>query len=58
MIGGGVDAAIVRALRREPAIGAFHVGRAARAPASAAGRVSAAKVRALCELLQSEKSPA
>jgi copper homeostasis protein len=58
MIGGGVDAAVVRALRREPAIGAFHVGRAARAPASAAGRVSAAKVRALVELLQTEQSPA
>jgi copper homeostasis protein len=54
MVGGGVDASVIRALRGEPSIDAFHVGRAARVPASAAGSVSAAKVRALREALHSE----
>lgn len=58
ILGGGVDASVIRALRRETSIGAFHVGRAARVPESAVGRVSATKVRALRELLESEISPA
>lgn len=58
IVGGGVDASVIRALRREASVGAFHVGRAARVPASAAGCVSATKVRALRELLETEISPA
>jgi copper homeostasis protein len=57
MVGGGVGASVIRVLRREASVGAFHVGRAARVPASAAGCVSAAKVRALRELLETEISP-
>jgi copper homeostasis protein CutC len=54
ILGGGVDASVIRGLRRETSVGAFHVGRAARVPESATGRVSATKVRALRELLESE----
>jgi copper homeostasis protein len=56
MVGGGVNASVIRALRREPSIAAFHVGRAARVPASAAGSVSAAKVRTLREVMEAETS--
>jgi copper homeostasis protein len=58
IVGGGVDASVIRALRRNACVGAFHVGRAARVPASAIGCVSATKVRALRELLETEISPA
>jgi copper homeostasis protein len=54
IVGGGVDASVIRELRREASIAAFHVGRAARVPESAVGCVSATKVRALRELLESE----
>ncbi len=58
ILGGGVDASVIRALRRETSLGAFHVGRAARVPESATGCVSATKVRALRDLLETEISPA
>jgi copper homeostasis protein len=54
MVGGGVDASVIRRLRREASVAAFHIGRAARVPESAVGSVSATKVRALRELLESE----
>jgi copper homeostasis protein CutC len=58
IMGGGVNASVIRALRRKASVGAFHVGRAARVPESAIGCVSATKVRALRELLETETSPA
>lgn len=58
MVGGGVDAAMITELRRRVAVPAFHVGRAGRVPPEPEGHVSAAKVRALRQLLQTERSPA
>lgn len=53
MVGGGVDAGVIRRLRWCDSVGAFHVGRAAREPPCADGRVTAARVRALVDALYS-----
>jgi copper homeostasis protein len=52
MVGGGVDVDVIRTLRDCESIGAFHIGRAAREPGRADGRVTEARVRALAEALR------
>jgi copper homeostasis protein CutC len=45
LAGGGLDAARIRAIYRATSIREFHVGRAARVPATIDGEVSAERVR-------------
>lgn len=47
LAGGGIDESVLRLLRRETQIEEFHAGRAARLPATAAGKVARARVRIL-----------
>ncbi len=51
LLGGGLSAEVMPLIRSRTSIRAFHVGRAARAPATIFGRVEAAQVAALKRLL-------
>ncbi|HXG68197.1 MAG TPA: copper homeostasis protein CutC [Blastocatellia bacterium] len=52
LVGGGLDAAAIRPICKATGIGEFHVGRAARTPATSAGAVQAARVRELVRILE------
>jgi copper homeostasis protein len=52
LAGGGIDHQVIRTICRATNIREFHVGRAAREPASAAGVVQAGQVKALVETVQ------
>lgn len=51
LVGGGLDEAALRPLRRHTALTEFHIGRAARLPARTDGAVSAERVRTIRALL-------
>ena len=52
LAGGGLNAAKIRAIRAATSISEFHIGRAARLPASIDGEVSADKVREIIEQIR------
>ncbi len=56
LAGGGVDACVMRMISEATSIREFHVGRAARLPQTAQGRVSAARVAELARLLEGAPS--
>jgi copper homeostasis protein len=47
LVGGGVDASVIKAVRATTNLAEFHIGRAARAPAAFNGSVQSARVREL-----------
>lgn len=51
IVGGGLTFDMLPALREDPGLTVFHLGRSVRTPESAEGRVDAAKVRRACGLL-------
>lgn len=53
LVGGGVDASVIKALRSRTDLAEFHIGRAARIPATADGSVASALVNKLVLALHS-----
>jgi copper homeostasis protein len=47
LVGGGVDASVIKAIRSKTDLAEFHIGRAARVPAAFNGLVQSARVREL-----------
>jgi copper homeostasis protein CutC len=47
LVGGGVDASVIKAIRATTNLAEFHVGRAARVPATVNGSVQSARVKEL-----------
>jgi copper homeostasis protein len=56
LVGGGVDAAVIRMLRGATSIREFHVGRAVRLPQTTQGDVDATRVAELARLLEDAPS--
>jgi len=58
IVGGGLTFDMLPALRKDPGLTVFHLGRSVRTPESAEGKVDAAKVRAACDRLIDARSGA
>ncbi len=50
LVGGGVDASVIKAIRSTTDLAEFHIGRAARVPATVNGSVQSARLRELLHL--------
>ncbi|MBO0799019.1 MAG: hypothetical protein J2P31_09370, partial [Blastocatellia bacterium] len=53
LVGGGVDASVIKAIRSHTDLTEFHIGRAARVPATVHGEVQSARVKELVRALHS-----